>query len=278
MNRKELITTTLAVAVILAAGWAGTRYLRSRQQMAAGSARAAAADAGPMTVRFLSNPSAMPAFTLKDLDGRPLSSGDFHGKVLIVNFWATWCPPCRAEIPDLIALQNKYRDQVQVIGISQDEAGPDVVRQFVAEQHMNYPVAMSTPDVEKLFPGIYALPTSFIVGPDGKIMQKHVGMLNAQVTETETRALSGLDRNVKVEYVEDETKALIRNAAQATKIPGVDLDKLTNGQKTAALKRLNEDTCTCGCGLTLAACRINDPNCSISLPLAQKIVEEAAHQ
>jgi hypothetical protein len=143
---------------------------------------------------------------------------------------------------------------------------------------MNYPVAMSTPDVEKLFPGIYALPTSFIVSPDGKIMQKHVGMLNAQVTETETRALSGLDRNVKVEYVEDETKALIRNAAQATKIPGVDLDKLTNTQKTAALKRLNEETCTCGCGLTLAACRINDPNCSISLPLAQKIVEDASRQ
>jgi len=166
VTRKDLITTTLAIALIIAAGWAGTRYLRSRQQQAAATAVVPSAGG---TVRLLSNPATMPAFTVRDLEGRPVSSDTFHGKVLIVNFWATWCPPCRAEIPDLIALQQKYRDQVQVIGISQDEDGPDVVRKFVADQRMNYPVAMSTPEMEKAFPGIYALPTSFIVSPDGKI-------------------------------------------------------------------------------------------------------------
>ena len=141
---------------------------------------------------------------------------------------------------------------------------------------MNYPIVMSTPELEKIFTGIYALPTSFIVDRTQQIVQKHVGMLNASTTEAETRYLAGLDTNVSVEHVEDETKAMIRNAAQATKIPGVDLDKLSPAAKAAALKQLNTDTCTCGCGLTLAACRINDPGCNISLPLAQKIVAEAA--
>jgi thiol-disulfide isomerase/thioredoxin len=212
----------------------------------------------------------------------PMSSppaSAWRGRIALVNLWATWCPPCRAEIPDLIALQEKYRDQVQVIGVSQDEVGPDAVRKFAAEQHMNYPIVMSTPELEKIFTGIYALPTSFIVDRTQQIVQKHVGMLNAATTEAEARYLAGLDTNVTVEHVEDETKAMIRNAAQATKIPGVDLDKLSPAAKAAALKQLNADTCTCGCGLTLAACRINDPGCNISLPLAQKIAAEAAlHQ
>ena len=208
---------------------------------------------------------------MRDIDNRPISADTVRGKVLIVNFWATWCPPCRAEIPDLIALQDKYRDQLQIIGVSQDEAGVDVVRKFAAEQHMNYPVVMSTPEIEKIFTGIYALPTSFIIDRESHIVQKHVGMLNANTTENETRYLAGIGRNVTVEYVEDEKKTLIKNAAQATKIPGVDLDKLTPAARAACLQQLNTETCTCGCTLTLAACRINDPTCSISLPLAQKI-------
>ena len=153
---------------------------------------------------------------MRDLDGHAISSDSLRGKVTIVNFWATWCPPCRAEIPDLIALQEKYRDQLQVIGVSQDEVGPEAVRRFAAEQHMNYPIVMSTPEIEKIFTGIYALPTSFIVDRTQQIVQKHVGMLNASTTEAEARYLSGLDTNVSVERVEDETKALIKNAAQAT--------------------------------------------------------------
>jgi hypothetical protein len=134
---------------------------------------------------------------------------------------------------------------------------------------------MSTPELEATFTGIYALPTSFIVDRDLRIVQKHVGLLNPAVTEGETRLLAGLSVDAKVEYVEDETKALIRNAAQATKIPGIDLDRLTPEARTAVLTKLNAESCTCGCGLTLAACRINDPSCSISLPLAQKIAAAA---
>jgi thiol-disulfide isomerase/thioredoxin len=213
---------------------------------------------------------------MRTLDGETLSSSAFRGKVLLVNFWATWCPPCRAEIPDLVALQEKYRGRVQVIGISEDEEGTEVVRRFAASHKINYPLVMVTPELRKAFPGIYALPTTFVVSPEGRIVQKHVGALNPVVTEQETRVLAGLTTNAVVEYVEDSNKALIRNAAQATKIPGLELDKLTPATRTAVLQKLNAENCTCACGLTLAACRINDPSCSVSLPVAQQIVH--AHQ
>ncbi len=92
--------------------------------------------------------------------------------------------------------------------------------------------------------------------------------------EQETRVLAGLPTDVGVEYVEDTGGVLLSNAAQATEIPGVDLSVLSPEHRTAALRRLNEDTCTCGCELTLAQCRINDSACEISLPLAQTVVQE----
>ena len=101
-------------------------------------------------------------------------------------------------------------------------------------------------------------------------------MLRPETTELETRYLSGQLKNVQVDLVEDETKALLANAAQAKEIPGVDLTKMTPAQRTEAIKAMNSDNCTCGCELTIAACRINDPSCSVSLPLAQKIVEKIA--
>jgi hypothetical protein len=76
--------------------------------------------------------------------------------------------------------------------------------------------------------------------------------------------------------VADNGQVLLSNAAQATDVPGLELGKLTPEQRTAALKRLNDEQCTCGCGLTVAQCRINDPNCDVSLPIAKKIVDEAS--
>jgi len=229
-----------------------------------------------LTLQFLSAPAPMPDITMKTIDGKTISSSTWRGKVTIVNFWATWCPPCRAEIPDLIALQEKYRDQVQIIGISEDEDPPEAVRAFAEQHHINYPIVMKTEAIGKVFSGIYALPTSYMVDRDLKIAVKHVGMLNADATEEESRVLAGMASEAKVEYVEDSNKQLIKNAAQAKEIPGIDLAKLTPAQRTEALRRMNSETCTCGCTLTVAACRINDPSCSISLPIARKIADEAA--
>src|SRR6185295_13042348 len=197
-------------------------------------------------------------------------------KVVLVNFWATWCPPCRAEIPDLIALQEKYRDQLQIIGISEDEGGPEVVRRFVDAHRMNYPVVMATPDIEKKFPGIGALPTSFVIDRESRLVQKHVGMLTARTTEYETRHLAGLPVNVSIEEVEQTQGLKLENAAQLLSIPGVELSKLTPAKRAEALEKLNSQPCTCGCDLTVAKCRVDDPSCGVSLPLARQLVAQIA--
>jgi thiol-disulfide isomerase/thioredoxin len=230
------------------------------------------------TVKFLKERAVIPAFTATDLDGRPLSTANLRGKVILVNFWATWCPPCREEIPDLIALQAKYKDQLQIVGVSQDSGSVDAVRQFAVAQGMNYPTVMTSAEIEKLFPGVYALPTSFIIDRDGRLAQKHVGLLNASLTEVETRSLAGLAPEITVVYAEDEDKVRLANAAQANKIPGVDLSVLSGDRRSEALKALNTEHCTCGCGLTLAQCRLDDPDCSTSLPLAQALVKKIAAQ
>jgi thiol-disulfide isomerase/thioredoxin len=203
---------------------------------------------------------------------------DFKGKVVLINFWATWCPPCRQEIPDLVALQAKYPDHLQVVGVSQDSGSPEAVGRFAAAHHINYPIVMSTPEIERLFPNVYALPTSFLIDRDGRIAQKHVGLLNASLTEVEARSLAGLDVDTRVEFVEDEQKVRLENAAQANKIPGIDLAPLSPEKKARALQQLNTEHCTCGCGLTVAQCRVDDPSCTVSLPLAQRIVKTIAEQ
>jgi len=241
------------------------------------TAAAGTATEGTPTLALLKEPMDVAPFTVTDLDGKTVSIADLKGKVVLVNFWATWCPPCRAEIPDLVKLQEKYRDKLVVLGISEDEdASPQEVKAFGAEQKMNYPIVMLTPELSKIFKGVSALPTTFVIDPEGKIRQRHVGMLRPETTDLETRYLSGMMQNVKVDLVEDETKALLANAAQAKEIPGVDLTKMTPAQRTAAIKAMNSDNCTCGCELTIAACRINDPTCSVSLPLAQKLAERIA--
>ena len=227
-----------------------------------------------VSLQFVKNPVAMPELTVQDLDGRTISTKGLHGKVTLINFWATWCPPCREEIPALIKLQDEYRDQLQIIGVSEDEGPAEMVKKFAAEHHMNYPVVMQTDELRRAFPGVFALPTTFVLDRQARTVQKHVGLINTVTYEHETRALAGLPINAAIETVEDTGQVLLANAAQATEIPGVDLSKLSPAQKTMALKRLNSEGCSCGCQLTVAQCRVNDASCGISPALAQKIVEE----
>src|SRR5262249_4582566 len=156
----------------------------------------------------------------------------------------------------------------------EDEGPPEAVRRFVADHGINYPVVMTTPEIERLFPGISALPTSYLIDRDARVVQKHVGMLTARITESETRHLAGLPVNASIEEV-DQTQGLkLENGAQLMTIPGVDLAKLPPAVRAEALQKLNAQPCTCGCDLTVAKCRVDDPNCGVSLPLARKIVAE----
>jgi len=264
MTSRRALVLVLAIGTFVVS-WAASRYAMQVGGVQTG-ARAAAApaevpDGEKVTLRFFRNPAVAPAFVARDLDGRDVSSASLRGKVVLINFWATWCPPCRAEIPDLVALQEKYRDQLQIIGISEDEGGPELVRRFAAEHHVNYPIVMTTPELEKKFPGIGALPTSFVIDRDARLVQKHVGMLTAQTTEYETRHLAGLPVSVSIELMS---------------IPGVDLAKLSPARRAEALQKLNAEPCTCGCDLTVAKCRVDDPSCGVSLPLARQIVARIA--
>jgi hypothetical protein len=125
-----------------------------------------------------------------------------------------------------------------------------------------------------MFPGITALPTTYVVNREGRVVMRHAGTLNPALTEAEVRSLAGLPVNAKVEQVDRIQKAQLENGAQATSIPGIDLASLTREQRAAALKRLNEEGCTCGCDLSVAKCRIDDPTCGVSLPLAKAMVNQ----
>jgi thiol-disulfide isomerase/thioredoxin len=231
---------------------------------------------GGNVIRFVRNPDAAPEFKLDALDGKPLSLAAARGKVVLLNFWATWCGPCRAEIPDLIALQQKYKDQLQIIGLTVDDDDAATIKQVVAEEHINYPVAMASPEVRLQYGGIAALPTSFMVDAQGRVVQKHEGLRDPALYETEIRALLGLPIDARVETFEDTGQIFLAHADRASELPGVDLSKLTPQQKQVALHKFNAESCTCGCKFTLAQCRIYDRNCPISKSRTGKIIAEVS--
>lgn len=267
----------LAGAVLVATAAVGAVLFDERRTATLPTAASGEADdAEAVTVRLFKDPTVVSAFTVQTIDGRAISSADLRGKVTLVNFWATWCPPCRAEIPDLIALQDRYRDQLEIIGISEDEGSVDDVRRFVAEHKINYPVVMSTPALQRAFPGVVSLPTTFVLDREVRVVQKHIGLVPASIAEHETRALAGLPINATIEYVAPDQPVGLANAAQAKVIPGIDLTQLSPEKRVETLVRLNAEACACGCGLTVAKCRIDDPACGVSLPLARRIAAEIA--
>lgn len=131
-----------------------------------------------------------PSFLLSDLDGTPVNSESFAGKVMIVNFWASWCGPCRLEIPHLIALNDKYGDRgVAVIGIAIDPAGPEVLKAFAEELEVNYPMLVGDEKVFNDFGGLFGLPTTFVVDQNYVIQNKFVGLVDPILFEEEIVAL-----------------------------------------------------------------------------------------
>ncbi len=228
-------------------------------------------------IRFASNPERMPPFLVNDVEGEVISTAHWRGKVVILNFWATWCPPCREEIPEMIDLATRYGDRLQIVGVSEDDdATPEEIREFAHNEKINYPIVMGSGGISKEYGGVPALPTSFLVDTNGRVVQKHVGLYPTAIYDREIRALLGEHIDVPVETFVDEGQIFLKNAANATELPGVDFSRLTPAQKRMALKRMNSENCICGCKLTIAQCRINDSSCSISRRLAAQLVKQAA--
>ena len=244
--------------------------------LTATKAKSAATSSQDHVVRFASHPQPMPAFLMNDLDGNPVSTAAWKGKVVFVNFWATWCPPCRAEIPVLIDLANRYKDRLQIVGVSVDDGDPADVKQFAKQAGINYPIVMADRAIVAEYGGVAALPTLFVVSPEGNVVQKHEGLYSNTLYEAEVRLLLGLPVDATIETFEDTGQIFLKNAALATELPNVDFTGLNPEQRKAALKRMNSETCDCGCKLTLAQCRINDTSCPVSKKLAAQVVKEIA--
>ncbi|HHF51383.1 MAG TPA: TlpA family protein disulfide reductase [Candidatus Aminicenantes bacterium] len=125
-----------------------------------------------------------PDFFLKDLNGNEVTLDDFKGKVLFVNFWATWCPPCREEIPGFVETYAVYHEKgMEILGISLDRQGVYVVKKFAEKYEVNYPIALGTQQlVQDYQPGQY-IPTTIIIDREGKIRHRHVGYMDKTVLE-----------------------------------------------------------------------------------------------
>lgn len=130
-------------------------------------------------------------FTMPDLDGKDVRLSSFKGKVILLNFWATWCGPCKAEIPGFVELQDEYgKDGLVIVGYSVDDDAPKA-KAFADQFKMNYPVllGLGREDVQDAYGPIWGIPASFIISRDGRVCQKHLGIAPKAVFEKEIKAL-----------------------------------------------------------------------------------------
>ena len=143
------------------------------------------------------NRKVAPQFALKDGDGRTVNLADFKGKVVLLNFWATWCGPCKIEIPWFIDFEQKYKDRgFAVLGVAMDDEGWEVVKPYVAKNNINYRILIGNDDVAGKYGGVDSLPTTFIIDKDGRITSTHVGLVSKSEYEDEiVRLLNGGKRS-----------------------------------------------------------------------------------
>ena len=164
--RKIIIVGIAAVAVVVGL------YLLNRHHGVSPSLRVTSAE----------HPLA-PDFSLPDMTGQQLALSDYRGKVVLLDFWATWCEPCREEVPHFVGLQNKLGDRgLQIIGVSMDD-GPEPVRDFYRQFKINYPVVMGNAKIGELYGGVLGLPIAFVIGRDGSIYSKHIGATEISLLE-----------------------------------------------------------------------------------------------
>jgi len=131
-----------------------------------------------------------PDFNLKTIYEDEFHLYDYIGNVIIIDFWDTWCPPCRAEIPHFIELYNKYKDKgLLIVGIAFAREGIEKVKSFVNDEGINYPVLIANPEVVKNYGGITAIPTTFIINKNGEIFEKIIGYRNKEFFEEKIKIL-----------------------------------------------------------------------------------------
>lgn len=145
--------------------------------------------AAPIVLAADTKPAA--DFNLPGVDGKAVKLSQFKGKVVILDFWATWCPPCRGEIPDFISLQKQYGPKgLQVVGVALDQEGADAVKPFVKEHGINYPIGLDPEStVPPSYGGVRGIPTTFVIDKQGHIVKKYVGARSRAAFEADIKPL-----------------------------------------------------------------------------------------
>jgi cytochrome c biogenesis protein CcmG/thiol:disulfide interchange protein DsbE len=131
-----------------------------------------------------------PDWTLPDVDGKPVKLSNFSGKVVILNFWATWCPPCTEEIPTLVEIQKEYGGKgVVVVGVSVDDGGVAIVRSFLNQNRLNYPVVLASRLVTDIYDSTGAIPTTYLIDRNGKVAHVQLGEIDKAHLEKQLKRL-----------------------------------------------------------------------------------------
>jgi cytochrome c biogenesis protein CcmG/thiol:disulfide interchange protein DsbE len=150
-----------------------------------------------------------PDFALKDADGKTVHLSEYRGKAVLLDFWATWCPPCKLEIPWLIDLERKNKDRgFEVLGVSMDEEGWEVVKPFMKEVGMNYRVVIGNDSTAEMYGGVESLPTTFMIDREGKIASIHIGLTSRKEFENDVAQL--LDSPRKLAGVLGDPAGILR--------------------------------------------------------------------
>ena len=167
----------VVILVVVVAAVAASLFFASRMAKPS-AAQGGAMDASAMEASAIAiEGKPAPGFELDTLDGKTVKLADFRGKAVLVNFWATWCGPCKIEMPWLVELNNKYHPQgLEVLGIAMDDSGKDTIASFAKEMKVNYSILQGKEAVGDAYGGVTALPQTFIIGRDGKIVKTLIGL------------------------------------------------------------------------------------------------------
>ncbi|MFH1038629.1 MAG: TlpA disulfide reductase family protein [PVC group bacterium] len=131
-----------------------------------------------------------PDFDLEKLGGGRIRLADYRGKIVIIDFWATWCPPCRKEIPDFVELYKEYAGKgVEILGISLDQKPRGVLPPFVEKYKINYPILLTDGKVDRAYGGVTGIPTTFVIDREGRVYKQYVGFRPREVFEEDITAL-----------------------------------------------------------------------------------------
>jgi thiol-disulfide isomerase/thioredoxin len=168
---------------------------------------------GAASAAHMTGATLAPDFSLESLDGSTMRLSDLRGKAVLLNFWATWCGPCKIEMPWFVDFQKEYASQgLQIVGVAMDDASKDDISKFAKDMGVNYPILIGKDSVGDQYGGVPALPETFVITRDGKIMDKIIGLRGkAEIEDAIKKALESRPATSQASIV--ETSALGKNSA-----------------------------------------------------------------